>query len=169
VYGARGFYELLLGGADPFNPSRVAEPLFLGPGALFLSSDGGADIGPFRVPLRAAPPLEWIGAETHFGVDRRAGEEARWKAPDQGAVAAILVSKDYLQGGTAACLCIADARAGAARIPRAALAHFPTGPALSMQFLIYLPQTGVAPFQARGLDEALAASVFARALKIEIR
>jgi len=169
VYGARGFYELLLGGADPFNPSRVAEPLFLGPGAMVLSSNGGADVGALRLPLRAAPPLEWVDSERDFRVARRAGQELKWKAPEPGAVAAILVAKDYLRGGTAACLCIADARAGGARISPAALAHFPIGPALSMQFLIYLPQSGVAPFRARGLDQALAAAVFARALKVEIR
>jgi uncharacterized protein (TIGR03437 family) len=174
VHGAPGVYKRMLGEQRGDRPGRGG-PLFLEPGNLVVAGPGGADIGPFVVPLPAPEPFAWENRDNIGTVDRRLGVTLRWRPPSQEGVMLIgLMSVDSSAAAWGACYCAAAGAAGSFTIPPAMLANLPasqpapTVPPPSM-WVSYVPLHNQQPLHARGLDNGLAISVFVQALEVQVR
>ena len=120
--GPEGFYRARL--------SKRSTKLFLVPGDLQVSSQGGTAVGPFAATVRAAAPLLWTNREQLSVVERRKGLAVEWKDADpRRPVLIAAVSVDRLSTAAYACLCAAPAGAGGFTIPAAMLANLPSGSA----------------------------------------
>ena len=174
VHGAPGVYKRMLGEQRGERPGRGG-PLFLEPGTLVVAAPGGADIGPFLVPLPAPEPFVWENRDNIGTVDRRLGVTLRWRPPSQEGVMLIgLMSVDSSASAWGACYCAAAGASGSFTIPPAMLANLPasqpapTVPPPSM-WVSYLPFNNQKPLDARGLDNGLAISLFIQALEVQVR
>lgn len=172
--GVAGVYKRLLGEQRRGRVSP-AVPLFLESGNLLVAGTGGADVGPFAVSLSAPEPFTWENRDSIAMVDRSAGVMLRWKPPSpEGAMLIALTSIDQSASAWGACYCAAAAGAGSFTIPPAMLANLPAGetpptvPAPSLG-LSYLPLRNQRTFEARGLDNGLAISLFLQVLEVQVR
>jgi len=174
ILGAPGFYERLLGEQRGGRPGRGG-PLFLEPGDLVVAGPGGADVGPFAVPVPAPRPFVWENRDSVGTVDRRLGVSLRWQPlPQEGVVLIGLTSVDPSAAAWGACYCAAAGASGTFTIPPAALANLPasqpapTIPAPSL-WLTYVPFQNQQPLHASGLDNGLAISLFMQGLEVLVR
>jgi hypothetical protein len=174
VPGAPGLYKRLLGEAHGGRPGRGG-PLFLEPGTVVAAGEGGADVGPFAVPVAAPEPFVWENRDAIGTVDRRQGVTLRWRPKPQAGVVLIgLTSVDPSGVAWGACFCAAAGAAGAFAIPPASLANLPasqpspTAPPASLR-LSYLPFRNQQALHASGLDNGLAVSLFVQAVEVTIR
>jgi hypothetical protein len=174
ILGASGFYEQLLGEQRGGRSGRGG-PLFLEPGSVVIAGEGGADVGPFTVPVPAPEPFVWKNRDSLSTVDRRLGVTLRWRPLSQAGVTLIgLTSVDPSAAAWGACFCAAEGASGAFTIPPAVLANLPASqpapavPAPSL-WLTYVPFRNQQPLHARGLDNGLAISLFMQALEVVVR
>jgi hypothetical protein len=172
--GAAGTYKRLLGEQRNGLPGR-AGPLFLESGPFIVAGTGGADVGPFAVPLPAPEPFVWENRDSVGTVDRRSGLTLRWKPLSlEGAVLIALTAFDPSGSAWGACYCAAAGASGSFTIPSAMLANLPAGqtqptvPAPSLG-LSYLPFRNQRTFEAHGLDNGLAISLFVQVLEVQVR
>jgi uncharacterized protein (TIGR03437 family) len=174
VPGAPGLYRRLLGEARGGRPGRGG-PLFLEPGNMVVAGEGGAEVGPFTLPMAAPEPFVWENRDGIGTVDRRLGVTLRWRSrPPAGAMLIGLTSVEGSAAAWGACYCAAPGAPGTFTIPPAILANLPasqpapTAPPPSL-WLSYLPFRNQQPLHASGLDNGLAISLFVQVVEVQVR
>jgi hypothetical protein len=168
------YYDAPLGGTRPFS-HQPASPLYLDTGSYALSAPGGADVGPFSAKVDVTDALVWKNRDRTEIIDRDFGVTVEWKAARQtDAILILAENADRTSGDSAACLCMAPARAGRFHVPPLALGNLPRTLRLddleaSYLLLMELPATPPAHIQANGLDQAFAAFVSVSARPVSYR
>jgi hypothetical protein len=154
------------GGAD-FVPSpllpdlRVSRLDVTTPGSLVLSSMGGQDTTAFNVTVAADDALAWTNRDQIRGIDRRDPLRVEWTAQSASTVVIAGSNYDVAADGWGGFLCRATANSAAFEVPAQILSIVPASrPGAAVPwgrlYVAAVTQSGVAEFQATGLDRGLA-------------
>lgn len=140
--------------------------LYLDPGPYQISASGGADVGAFQVSVTIPQPFSWTNRAQINSIDRTQPLTVNWSGAQSGqSMALIGAVTDLPTNSSAVFVCTADSDANTLTVPPAVLAGLPATRSNPNQskaalYLQNVPFSSAVPFDAQGLDAAVATSVY---------
>jgi hypothetical protein len=146
-------------------------PLFLEPGEVTVTGDGGTDVGGFAVNVNAAGPVMWTNRDQIDVIDRSEALRLTWTGNQGGQALIIGINVDYPTNSSGVFACLPSPAANSFDVPAYILSNISPSRILrtrSAGFLILalLPAGQPVNFDAAGIDfgQALSLSTLAKAV-----